>query len=589
MPTRWISLRRLSRHTVRKSTVLPTTADLQYLSPLDQLVPRGYFGETLCFPCTDDRFYELLRNGLRSATRSLPYLSSLVTRTSAGVAIGKLRLSEPGEDSLDDMLVYHEVLNGDHITYEALREASFPIGTLNRDIFYPNLPTHGVFPAPVIRARVTRIKGGYVLAVLLHHSVFDGTSLNDVLNLWASSCHLTTEPGVDGSDHIAIHPSRLDRRAILGGPAAANDKYIAKPSDIYLEKADKECNPRSVCRGIWSFFRSCFPTSTAKSLHSEPATAPADLSTTLYKIPSIKLARLKREINTLTTRLDLGVDFVSTNDVLCALIWSAATLAKTPDPSTPRLKKCFGVRRMRHDDTWTTGIAVNVRSRLVPALPLDWLGNALGVAWVNVPGHTLRSADGSVESLAKIARVAAAIRKGITEVDDNKFKNLVHYVDGHDDFCRLRWRPVDKMFDFYITSWAGQSGIYSKEWGAGAVENAKCEAIRCLMLVLPSIACILPPRARLTTSTGGRTESDLDPAMSCVGKTGSTDAGNGTVLNGDDCLTPVKSNVRTKAKKGEPVDDGKDVEVAITLEHAQMKQLLASELFNMYAEVIDTC
>ncbi|KAK3685828.1 transferase family-domain-containing protein [Podospora appendiculata] len=570
MPTRWISLRRLSRHAVRKSTVLPITADLQYLSPLDQLVPRGYFGETLCFPCTDDRFYELLRNGLRGATRSLPYLSSLVTRTSAGVAMGKLRLSEPGEDSLDDMLVYHEVLDEGHITYEALREASFPIGALNRDIFYPNLPPHGVYPAPVVRARVTRIRGGYVLAVLLNHSVFDGTSLNDVLDLWASSCHLTTEPDRDEFNHIVIHPSRLDRRAILGGPAAVNDKYIAKPSDIYLEVSDKECKPRS-------------------SLHSEPVTVPVDLSTTLYKIPSIKLARLKMQINNLTTRLDLGVDFVSTNDVLCALIWSAATFAKTPDPSTPRLTKCFGVRRMRHDDTWTTGIAVNVRSRLDPALPPDWLGNALGVAWVNIPGHTLRSADGSIESLAKIARVAAAIRKGITEVDDKKFKNLVHYVDGHDDFCRLRWRPVDKMFDFYITSWAGQSSMYSKEWGAGAVENAKCEAIRCLMLVLPSIACILPPRERLAASTGEHTGNDVDSAKGDVRKSGGTDVGKETSVNGDDSLILVKSNIQTKAKKGEPVDDGKDVEVAITLEHAQMKQLLASELFNMYAEVIDTC
>ncbi|KAK3365836.1 hypothetical protein B0T24DRAFT_659590 [Lasiosphaeria ovina] len=527
--------------------------DPRYLSPLDQLMPRGYFGQILCFPSTDPRAFNVLRNGLRSAAVSIPYLTSFVVEDKLpSSGSGRICLSESGLDNdVDD--------GKNPLSYAGLRAASFPIGLLNGSIFYPQIPPHGTLPAPVLRAKATRIAGGFTLAVLVHHSVFDGASLAELLALWADSCHLDPEK----HEPVALNPLRIDRKALLENsmkPIAAGSDIVTKPSDIYIETpADAAATGtesyhamRTARYFVARVVRPCLRLLTSR--RPPPGTSavpspPSTLATTLYRVSGASLAGLKAQISRLAPRLGLGVNFVSTNDVLSALIWSAATLATTPPPdplSSPsrwwRRRATRGSGTEQHDNqTCTTGIAVDVRTRVSPPLRCDWLGNAFGVAWVGIPRGTLVAAAGDGGSLAPLARVAAALRRGVGSVDNARVKHTVRYLAAQDDVGALRWPDV-RMFEFYVSSWVGQGILYSKDWGARsggvAVEGMKCEAIRCLQLVIPSIAVILPPRPRYQTEEGG---------------------------------------------------NGADLEFAITLEAAQMERFRASLLVAAFAEVIDAC
>ncbi|KAK3377975.1 transferase family-domain-containing protein [Podospora didyma] len=512
-----------------------------YLSPLDQLVPRGYFGEVLCFPCTDKRVLELLRNGLKSAAESIPYLTSFVIADTNISKKGWITLSESGADSLDDMLVCHDLpsletdMEKERVSYTALRDASFPIGTLNHALFYPDIPPHGILPAPVLRAQATLVTGGVLLAVLVHHSVFDGTALNDLLTLWAASCHLGA---AENHTAIQISPRRLDRRALL--PKAVDIAPATWPSEVYVT-AHSGTSGRNLATKTASQFGHVLKhvLQALKPTRSPPPASLAKLSTTLHRISSSSLAELKTQINRILPQINncsgsQDVAFVSTNDVITALISCAVATTAPPDAISSRR---FWKKRNKAQES-ILGVAINIRPRLSPPLPPDFLGNGLGVAWISVPQKTLVNA-GSEASLVLLARVAATIRSGVARVDDSSVKNLIRWLDTypgniHDE---VWWRPADRMFDFYVSSWAGQKKLYEMDWGSGSelLRGMRCEAIRCLQLVVKDIAVILPPRKTIEGS-------------------------------------------------GE-----EDFELAVTLEAGQMERLQQSMLMRAFTEVIDVC
>ncbi|KAL6806275.1 transferase [Trichoderma sp. SZMC 28013] len=441
--------------------------DWEYLSPLDQILPRMYFGEILCFPSTDTNLFQLLQQGLSKVAASVPHLTSFVVHDDARP--GNLRL-ERGRDSIDNILVYGNDPLEKMPDYENLKRNSFPVFPQS-SLFYPNVPNVSwAAPWPVMRAEVTRVRGGFVLVVLVHHCVFDGVALSELLNLWAICCarHTSAQPP-------EISQARLNRKVLQG---EGLKQQSSPPADIF-----KIVNKQSFLSQTISLIRQAFNPILPKPLSP---TWPI----TLYRLPHDKLQSLKQTLNQFAPRF--GVRFLSTNDVVSALIWSCATMAMSTS-----------FQRWNLMSYCSTGVSVNIRPRIQPRLPDDFIGCAIGVAYVDM-ARTKLCAAAEMASFESLARVAAAIRHGVDGITNEKMREILNYVDGPEDPRTLQWRPK-KLNEFYISSWANQC-IYDADWGP---HIGKCEALRVAQIALAPMCVILPPRQGLEPKDGQSGDIEL--------------------------------------------------------------------------------
>jgi hypothetical protein len=425
--------------------------DWEYLSPLDQILPRMYFGEILCFPSTDANLFPILQQGLSKVAASVPHLTSFVVHDDA--RSGNLRLKR-GCDNIDNILVYNKDSLEEMPDYDALKRNSFPVFPQS-SLFYPHIPNvPWVAPWPVMRAEVTRVRGGFMLVVLVHHCVFDGVALSELLKLWATCCARGAS-----AQPLEISQERLDRMVLQG---EESKRKSSPPADIF-KAVNKQCFLSHIISRIKRTVNPILPKPLSPSW-----------PITLYRLPYDKLQGLKQTLNQFIPKL--GVRFLSTNDVASALIWSCATMAM----STP-------FQRWNSMSDCSTGVSVNVRSKIQPRLPDDFIGCAIGVAYIDMARTKLCAA--SEASFESLARVAAAIRQGVDGVTNTKMKEIINYVDCQEDPTKLQWRPK-KLNEFYISSWANQS-IYDADWGP---RIGKCEALRVAQIALGPMCVILPPR-----------------------------------------------------------------------------------------------
>ncbi|KAK4081314.1 uncharacterized protein Triagg1_2846 [Trichoderma aggressivum f. europaeum] len=441
--------------------------DWEYLSPLDQILPRMYFGEILCFPSADTNLFPILQQGLSKVAASVPHLTSFVVHDDARP--GRIRL-ERGRDNIDNILVNSNDPLEKMPDYQSLKRTSFPIFPRS-SLFYPNVPNvPWAAPWPVMRAEVTRVRGGFVLVVLVHHCVFDGVALSELLKMWATccACHDSAQPP-------EISQVRLNR-TVLQGEESKQENF--PPADIF-----KIVNKQSFLSQTISLIKRTFNPILPKPLSP---TWPI----TLYRLPHDKLQGLKQTMNQFAPKL--GVRFLSTNDVVSALIWSCATMAMSTS-----------FQRWNLMSYCSTGVSVNIRSKIQPRLPDDFIGCAFGVAYIDM-ARTNLCAAAEVASYESIARVAAAIRHGVDGITNEKMKEILNYVDGQDDPTKLQWRPK-KLNDFYISSWANQC-IYNADWGP---QIGKCDALRVAQIALAPMCVILPRRAGFESKDGHCVDIEL--------------------------------------------------------------------------------
>jgi hypothetical protein len=169
-----------------------------------------------------------------------------------------------------------------------------------------------------------------------------------------------------------------------------------------------------------------------------------------------------------------GVEWLSTNDILSALLWSTTTYTRND------------IGSQKHPDAnCTMGMSVNLRGRLEPSLPSDYLGNAITVCWATVPKKTLLSAAVAA-SMQSLTEIAISIRRSLSKVDNNNIGNIIAYLGGQKDLTKLTWGVPTT--NFMITSWANQD-TYGLDWGEAI---GKCEAIQ--SLARRDCCVILPQR-----------------------------------------------------------------------------------------------
>lgn len=435
-----------------------------YLSPLEWLVPpHGYVRQILCFPSDHTQHvYSSLKDGLARTILDVPYLV-------AGVADnptprGSVRLSDPSH-SVGDLLLLQDLSAS--ISYSQLKAEGFPpsaftvSGITPRDTLEP-LPS----PEPVFRAVVTLVDGGFLLCLAIHHQTTDITGCGALLKIWASNCR-TKNPA---SEEIGFDSSWLDRKALSGGQDGVDSAYsTTAPGLIHI----KDLLGRNI------------PVSSANT-----APTPSDYETVIFHFGEKRLKELKTAVNAHLG--SNGSGWVSTGDILTALLWSIVVVAETGDA---------GAGGHLDNEAYTIGFPINFREHLSPPLASDFLGAAFAVALSTAERtdlFTLANATSISGAAPAAAKLAATVRRSITDITESprRIRQALGYVSSQADVTHLKLGP--RHDGFTLVSWAGQAA-YELDWGSVV---GKCDAVRFpsmgkrYPIVLPRVPAIGGDEAR---------------------------------------------------------------------------------------------
>ncbi|KAI1500868.1 hypothetical protein F5X99DRAFT_224905 [Biscogniauxia marginata] len=461
------------------------------LSPLDKLMPRVYVRQIYCFPSTDPRATEVLGEGLAGTVADVPYLLSGIT--SSGPRQMDISLSEPYQ-CLDDLFSCNDLSSS--LDYDVLRAGNFsPAAFVVPELFPRDTQPPYPDPAPVFRARASPINGGFLLCVAIHHSTTDITGFGSLLKIWASHCR------TGSSRAVGFEPSWLDRRVLLRPFAIPPPPPF--PKLLHTLEMGGAAPPRL----------------------TGPPVRPADYRTGIFFFAREGLEGLKCAANEhLASRGGISPSWVSTGDVLAALLWSALFTAEQQqqqqgDPSS-------NSAAAQDSSTSTVDFPVNFRSRaLDPPLPRSYLGAAFAMTSARAPRADLlsvarfhESSDPSSYPIAALSTIAAAHRRTVADVDASSVTATLAYLSYLDSFSHHKPPSSSDRADdddageesnppvvilgpsrrdgISIVSWADQ-GARELDWGPAV---GWCEAVRLARMANRRYPIVLP---RIPGAGGG--------------------------------------------------------------------------------------
>ncbi|KAK5987991.1 O-acetyltransferase PC-16-like protein [Cladobotryum mycophilum] len=414
------------------------------LSPIDWLMPRSYISQILCFESTSLRIPEALKDGLAGLVKDVPYL--LCGVIDADAPQGSVGLSEPYQ-TLDDLFSQRNL--SAEVDYTELKSNNFPPLAFNElNIFPEDLASEDGHSQPVFRAVLSLVRGGFLLHVSVHHSTTDIVGFGALLKIWASHCN------TGSSTPLGFSISWLDRDAICKAPA----KHASIDMPLLLN-ATKQTG----------------------DLQSQNSMDSSEMETSIFRFFAGSLQGLKTEV---TKQLPVEIPWVSTGDILTALLWSAIVFAESEREidflavtEPPQGTKLCQIR-----------IPVNFRNRYAPPLPHEYLGAAFCVTLATAEEADLLSISArNRETLVPaLARVAAAIREAINRVNKDEVDGMIEYLASQKDLKGIKLGPANAGMS--MVSWADE-GIHDLYWGS---DIGRCEAVRLPKLKSRRYPIVLP-------------------------------------------------------------------------------------------------
>lgn len=175
------------------------------------------------------------------------------------------------------------------------------------------------------------------------------------------------------------------------------------------------------------------------------------LETTIFSFGKDFLHLLKCEVN--KTCVTAGLSWVSTGDILSALLWSAVVSAENLFDPSIYAGSDYQVGQVCH-----TRFPVNIRSRCKPPLPENYLGGAFAVKLAmaeRIDFYKVVSGDDWPALISSLTKVSTAIRRAITSVDRANVKDMISYLAAQQDITKVKLGP--KHTGLSIVSWAAQN------------------------------------------------------------------------------------------------------------------------------------
>jgi hypothetical protein len=406
------------------------------------MMPRSYITQVLCFPSSTPLAPQILKDGLAGTLADVQYLACEIVEGNSPK--GSVMLSETSQ-SLDDLFQVKDI--SATTDYCSLKAENFsPLSLDGLDIFHTNLSVSDVGPLPVFRATLSLVRNGHLLCVSVHHSTTDITGFGALLKIWASYCR------TGSSRSIQFASNWLDRGRLSITPTDASPRC---PEFLHAQN---------------------IPTT-----REDPASIEfADMESSILIFQRERLEGLKAEV---IGRLPRGMSWVSTGDILTAVLWSAIVSVELQDDANLARNTAF-----LEKDEHAIRIPVNFRSRYIPPLPRDYLGAAFGVSLATARESDLKhiaAGPDNVIFLSSLARVAAAVREAVNLVEGGNMRSVVGYLAAQKDLTNIQLGPHRSIPS--IVSWADE-GIYDLDWG----KIGNCEAVRLPRLKNKRYPIVLP-------------------------------------------------------------------------------------------------
>ncbi|CAH0042449.1 unnamed protein product [Clonostachys rhizophaga] len=391
---------------------LPESPSAQKLTPLDMNMPRVYGARwILCFPLETDadyhELYEKLRIGLAHTIRSIPWIAGVIG-PEEGSEISNNRIQIV--DSISGLRFCYRDLADVLPPYEDLKTNGFPLSRLSTEELGP-IGVMAEPPQPVMKAQANFVKGGLLLSVGIHHAAGDATALDTIVGTWAQN---TAAASGCGSFSTYDSPS-YDREPLMNGISGAPLSDFPEYQLIPAAKLQPPQMPPQLPSLVTHVF--CFSPQTLTELKSSAAA-------------------------------------FSTNDALCAFLWSRMTVARWTGGASSTQDDI----KNKASSMW---YAINIRSRTSPPLPPTYLGNgSMCTTTEPLAAATLLGDNG-------LTQAATTIRKSLVAFNSpSRVPLTIGLLSSRPD-------PTDFALPFnaflgpnvVATSWTDVK-VYKRNWGA---------------------------------------------------------------------------------------------------------------------------
>lgn len=375
-----------------------------------------------------------LRQGLQATCAQLPYLKGRVTKQHGD----RLAISWSEQDQSP---ILQEIQRPSDIpaSYAQLKRESLPSHRLPQSLCPVAGWVAASFPdgnAPVIAASYTRLDGGLLLTLCVHHNVMDGTGTGHLISLWANNTKGELSNPLPDAQEPQHRQDQL--KAVITAPVS------------------KESDPISDSDGTFESLLAAHPEYTTALL--PPRSPKPECTSRIFTFP----------VDTLKSRATGSK--TSVNNVLCALIWSCISTVRSL-----RWQK-ESTESGGHGPTNTKlGMAVNGRARIGESFAKGrpYLGNVNLYCVTNLD-LTLLTAIGLSPSPEApwafsdvLATVIDALSTSIARIDRRFISQVITLTERAPDPQALL--PGWDFFngpDITITSWANLD-TYSVDFGPG--------------------------------------------------------------------------------------------------------------------------
>ncbi|KAK3370009.1 transferase family-domain-containing protein [Podospora didyma] len=462
-----------------------TSPQTVFLSPLDQYMPRIYIRLFLIFETNDPhRAAHRLKVGLQRLGLLLPFIKGHVS-ISDSMPEGHGRTAIRWSEAEDEDIAFREIPNPPNPecislpSFAKLKDEGAPLHYFDPS-FCP-LPSSLAKPlnAPVLVASYTVIEGGLVLGLCVHHNVMDGTGTVGLIRSWADCTRLEMErlsletlfPDANEPLHRA---ERLEMATTTGGTSQGTTARRLSLQEL-LDKNSPDYSVIPKPKATPSASDAAAITTTKAPVTAQSAAISRGQGSKLFAFDVSKLEAAKEGLlMQWMTSSSLGAEWLTTNSILCAVMWSCITRIRSA-----RIKREGGMEMIDESPIAPRfGFAIDGRRRLGDAFSArkqPYLGNIVIVGLAALPLSDVTdaaalapSASATSSASSGISRLSPLVHEfasAIRRVTPGRVGEVLALADRVPDVTEISpsWNPVGKL-DLALTSWANMP-LYSCDFG----------------------------------------------------------------------------------------------------------------------------
>ncbi|KAF7518897.1 hypothetical protein G7054_g13303 [Neopestalotiopsis clavispora] len=413
----------------------------------EQTGPKGWIQVMICLELAENYDAEQISSILKKAWASFRARTPMVGVEAVPLGgdlkpAGQLKLQPYADGEVEDFVVKDHRADETLPTFAQIKSQGFPNSAAGHKKFCLRgdvgpWPNFGVDRLATNFMQANLIKGGLLINHLCFHAFGDGTSMWKLLQIFAEDVRraqgLAIEQPVEIPTADRAKLLKSTGKNVCANFAAEHQEWIHLPftPDALPDGLTKAKHHAHVFR---------FSPESIQKLKAE--CSPSNVRVLKSLVPEDKLPK-----------------FVSTNDVLTALLWRSAQRAEQADHAA-------------YNGTETPSVvmvALDARRRTHVPVHKHTLGNIVGYSPAILPiSQVLNSAE------ATLADLACLIRLGVDKCGSTYYDEVAHYIENMDDVNRLAGTAfLDMPGKNVLQSNWSEFDYYNIEWGAAFGDHIK--------------------------------------------------------------------------------------------------------------------